>query len=164
MTSDITITLPEPPKPPLSKEEIVARLTMLRNFFAGVPPEKVKMSSTGEGFNPNGKNEEYSCLTAGCLWGWAMVYEPFREMGIPDPNRDGANLTYVEDFSDFFGVNYNEANRLTTPACYWVDMCIKATKESGGKYNTPGMGWKDRIPKEMVLKHLDAVISEYQPA
>lgn len=124
------------------------RLIELRNFFAEVPEEKVDMSTWANGFNRKGENKNYSCLTAGCLAGWAAVYQPFVKEGL-SLNYAGAGFTPkyqhycgTAAFSEFFGIEDHYAQYLTNPERY------SARRE----YLTKP------IKKEQVLERLDLFI------
>lgn len=130
------------------------RLHELRDFFAAAPDEKIDMSVWQCEYNAKGNNKTYSCMTAGCLAGWAAVYKPFKTEGFKlRPNSDD-NLTPsykskemkipifgVEGFAVFFGIDRDSAWKLTIPASY--------QKKDGS--------WTD-VTKAMVLKRLDATI------
>lgn len=122
------------------------RLIELRDFFAGVPKEKVRMWSWAIDYDPDGNNENYSCLTAGCLAGWAGVYKPFIKQGYRIkyvesdgriiPSYDGAYHTKA--FAKFFDLDFARAACLVDPEAY------------------PNDG---RVTKEQVLERLDAMIA-----
>ena len=124
------------------------RLIELRNFFAGCPEEKVDMISWSYDDPQAGNNEDYSCLTAGCLAGWGAVYKPFVELGFHFkkygnnwmPTFDG----YIGEhaFANFFDLDYWSARYLTLPV-YYSDK----DRDTRGK-----------IRKDAVLARLDHLI------
>jgi hypothetical protein len=140
-------------------------LQELRNFFAKVPDEKIEMDIWGRSLNKDGKNEDFSCMTAGCLAGWACVYKPFKEMGLqlkldafrgiyqPVYNHPSYGYVYNSNaFSHFFGLPSDIGVCLTDPMCY--------TDED--KYMIPRAGDLPsyrKIKKSAILQRLDDLIN-----
>jgi hypothetical protein len=112
------------------------------------------MYSWGRNLNPEGKNEEYSCLTAGCLAGWAGVYKPFVEQGFYF--RQDAGNRYLGDI--YYGKNeatrYNGFNAFAK--FFELPMATTHWLTNPNYYHKT---WNDRkISKAEVLDRLDYVI------
>lgn len=124
------------------------KLRALREFFAGVPDHKINMDRWSVNFNPDGDNKEYSCMTAGCLAGWAGVYKPFNELGLKIINGQPIYLSgksaYFshEAFRRFFEISILETFYLCSPE----------------NYITADSDRDQPIPKSKILDRLDSII------
>jgi hypothetical protein len=124
----------------------IALLEDLRKFFASAPEEKINMGEWSEGRNRDGKNEEYSCLTAGCLAGWAAVYKPFNALGFK------LDWTGVPVYHDIYEACYEAYEAFAS--FFKLDIGTTLWLTSPNAYPHP-----DRITKAQVLERLDYVIA-----
>ena len=107
----------------------VLRLTKLYEFMKARPSSKIEMRKWGE------KNPEGTCLTAGCVAGWAGVHKDFRKAGYTLKSEDThipfkraknyhvliphyKEFTGYIAFSKFFGITADETDYLCNPFSY----------------------------------------------
>lgn len=134
----------------------IEKLQALRDWFASVPEEKINMTTWAEDYDPQGSNEQHSCLTAGCLFGWAAVYKPFVDLGLSIHRKatgvyrinykdPATKLDYSGEmaFAKFFETDWDDSLDLILPMRY-----------DRGTSALP-------VPKSQVLERLDYMIQKY---